>query len=91
MRDAFPENFKVDKIGGLPATGQYFVLDLVHDFEARVALAKLGTNYERIGQPVRAQEARRALDASVDAHAAAMEARNPKSKKKASGKVEQGR
>lgn len=80
VRDAKPEHFKVDRTGGLPANGAYFVLDLVNDFEARVALAKLGSNYERIGQDVRAQEAFQALKDSAEAHAAVCEARNPRAK-----------
>lgn len=74
--------FEVSRIGTpIPRDSRYLVLDVVYDFEARVAARKLVANYRRNDDEGRAQEVERLLDESADAHEAAMKARNPKAKK----------
>jgi len=81
-RDAKPERYRVDRLGTPdPPSSEYYVLDIVNDVDARVALAILGTRYERAGQMVRAEEAREALHSTLAKHRGVIEARNPKQKK----------
>lgn len=75
-----PATYQVDRHGGLPRDGFFFVLDLAHDFEARVAIAKLANNYERQNQHQLAEECRKALIDSQDAFAAMCEAKNARMK-----------
>lgn len=82
VKNAKPDRYQVDRVGTPdPPTTEYYVLDIVNDVEARVALAWLGTRYARAGQKVRADEAHQALHDTQEAHRAVMEARNPKQKK----------
>lgn len=81
-RPATPERYLVDRIGTPdPPSSAYYVLDVVNDITARVALAQLGNLYRRNGQQVRADEAFQTLHDTQDAHRAIVEARNPKKKK----------
>lgn len=80
-KPATPERYLVDKTGTPdPSNSEYFVMDIVNDFDARVALAFLGRAYEKRGMEVRAQECFGALAKTVDAHQAMCEAKNPKGK-----------
>ena len=63
-----------------PPNAAYFILDVVNDFEARVAVAKLANSYDRIEQGVRAEECRQLLADTQGAHRLVCEARNPKGK-----------
>lgn len=77
------DRYEVEVIGTPdPPQSQYMVLNLVHDFEARVSLWMLARNYDRAGQPARATEVRRMLKETEQAHAEAMKAKNPKEKGK---------
>lgn len=81
-KDATPDRYVVDKTGTPdPARAEYYVLDVVHDFEARVALRGLVRNYRRLQMHVRADELERLLEQTQDAHQAVCEARNPKAKR----------
>lgn len=65
--------YRVEKVGTPDPDGsQYVVLNLVHDFEARVAVAKLLSAYEARGQTAKAQECKAQLEGTMDAHKAAM-------------------
>ncbi len=81
-KDAKPDRYVVEQRGTQtdPDSAQYYVLDVVHDFEARVALAKLANNYERAGAKVKAEEARQLLADTTEPHRLAVEAKNPKTK-----------
>lgn len=79
---AKPDRYVVDRIGTPDPEGtEYFVLDLVHDFDCRAALAQLGNSYRRRNQDQKAQECFDALAASQSAHAAFVERRNELYKK----------
>lgn len=79
---AKPDRYVVDRIGTPdPAGTEYYVLDVVNDFQAREILAFLGNKYRRAGQEVKAQECFDVLHASLPAHTAVVEARNPARKK----------
>jgi hypothetical protein len=69
MKDALPARYVVDRVGTPdPADSAYYVLDLVHDFAARVTLRRLVRDYRAHGQHVRADELEKALDDSAEAH-----------------------
>lgn len=69
MKEALPERYVVDRIGTPdPAESQYYVLDIVTDTAARVALRRVVRDYRATGQHVRADELTKALDDTADAH-----------------------
>lgn len=81
---ATPDRYVVDRIGTPdPASSQYYVLDVVNDWMAREALARLGNIYRQHNQPANAQVCFDLLDRTLEAHAAMWELRNPKQKKSA--------
>lgn len=83
-KPAKPARFVVDRIGTPdPDTSQYYVLDVVNEWQAREILAFLGNKYRRQGQEVKAEECFDLLHATQDAHAAMWEARNPPRKNSA--------
>ena len=88
-KEAKPDRYTVDRVGTPdPARSEYYVLDVVHDFEARVALRGLARRYRRLELNVRADELDRLLDDTESTFRAIVEARNPK-QKKASKKEQQ--
>jgi hypothetical protein len=69
MKKALPERYVVDRIGTPdPTESQYYVVDIVTDTDARVALQRLARDYRTTGQHVRADELAKALDDTADAH-----------------------
>jgi len=77
-KPAKPDRYVVDRIGTPdPPSAEYFVMDVVHDWQAREALAYLGNKYRQHGYQVKAQECFDHLHATLPAHAAVMERRNP--------------
>jgi hypothetical protein len=86
-KPAQPPRYVVDRIGTPdPDSSEYFVLDVVNDWMAREALALFGNKLRQRGHEARAKEIFEYLDATLPAHAAVMEARNPKSKSKSTKK-----
>jgi hypothetical protein len=84
MKEAKPDRFMVDRIGTPdPSDAQYYVLDVVYDFEARVLLRRLVRNYRRVHRNLAADELETYLENTQGAHAAMVEARNPQRQKKA--------
>lgn len=82
-KEAKPDRYVVDRTGTPdPESAEYFVVNLVHDFDGRVAVAKLGNLYAQRGKPQLAQECFDALHATQAAHAEHVERMNPKQKKK---------
>lgn len=76
-RPAHPDRYTVDRIGTPdPSASAYYVLDLVHDFDARVAVAGLIRHYEMRGFDQKAAQAKQALEETKEAHAAAIAERN---------------
>lgn len=70
-------HYVVDKNGTPDPPGtQYYVLDLVHNWLDREALAYLGNKHRQAGRDQRAQECFDALDASNAAFGACMNERN---------------
>lgn len=87
-KPAKPDRYVVDRVGTAdPASSEYFVLDVVNDWRAREALAYLGNQYRQSGQNVKAQECWDQLSATLPAHRAVMEARNPKQSRAKKGNV----
>ena len=85
-KPAKPERYLVDRIGTPdPASTEYYVLDIVNDWQAREALAGLGNKYRRRGLEVRAKECFDHLHATNEAHRKVMESRNPQQKKQKRG------
>lgn len=81
-KDAKPDRYVVDRTGTPdPGDSEYWVLDLVHDFDARVVLAKLGNLYTQRGKEQLAKECFDQLHATQAAHQAHVEKLNPKQKK----------
>lgn len=81
-KPAKPDRYLVDRTGTPdPPSSEYFVLDVVNDWQAREALAYLGNKYRQRGSQVKAEECFAVLDATLPAHGAVMEARNPRPKK----------
>jgi len=81
-KPARPDRYVVDRMGTSdPATSEYFVLDIVNDWQAREAVARLGNMYRQHGKAQLAEECFAALKATNDAHGKIMEARNPQRKK----------
>jgi len=77
-KPAKPDRYVVDRIGAPdPASTEYFVLDVVNDWQAREALAYLGNKYRQRGHEVKSKECFDFLDFTLPAHRAVMEARNP--------------
>lgn len=74
MKDALPDRYLVDRVGTPdPADATYYVLDLVHDTGARVALRRLVRDYRSHGRHVQADELEKALDDSAEAHVRALQ------------------
>ena len=51
-----------------PANSQYYVLDVVNDYQARAQLRGLVRAYRLYGSSVAADELEKLLDGTVDAH-----------------------
>ena len=63
LKDALPERYVVDRRGSPdPKDSSYFVLDVVHDMQARVVLRMLVRSYRHPGPSVRADELEQLLD-----------------------------
>lgn len=81
-KEAKPDRYVVDRTGTPdPSDTEYWVLDLVHDIDARVVLAKLGSLYRMRGKEQLAKECFDQLHATQAAHQAHVEKMNPKTKK----------
>lgn len=86
-KDAKPARYVVDRVGTPdPANSQYFVMDIVNDFDARVAVARLGAYYRQRGKEQLSKEVFDALEETKAAHQAHVESLNPKQKKSTSKK-----
>lgn len=69
-KDALPDRYVVDRRGTPdPEASRYYVLDVVHDMEARVALRGLVNKYRFDGPSVRADELEGLLNDSEPAFA----------------------
>lgn len=81
-KPARPDRYLVDRVGAPdPATSEYFVLDLVQDWRAREAVARLGNYYRRDGRLQLAEDCFLALHETKEAHSKVMAARNPQKQK----------
>ena len=74
MVDIYPPEYTV-KSGGNASSGA-LVLDLVQDFEARVAAASLAVNYRRAGRAVTADQLERFLQETKTEHFKYLDAKN---------------
>lgn len=80
-KPAQPDRYLVDRIGTPdPESTEYYVLDIVNDVDARVALAFLGNSYRKRNQEGRAEACSKALRDTNEAHRLVIESRNPKQK-----------
>lgn len=76
-KPAKPERFMVERIGTPdPPSTEYYVLDLVNDFDCRVALGFLGRSYDRRGMAVKSEECFQALRDTEPAFKAVIDQRN---------------
>lgn len=76
-KPAKPDRYVVDKVGTPdPPAAEYFVLDLVHDYDARVAGFFLARSYENRNLLQKAAELRQALKDAEPAHKAHCEQLN---------------
>lgn len=90
MKDALPVRYVVDRKGTPdPADAEYYVIDLVHDAQARVTLRRLVRDYRGHALHVRADELEKALEATAEAHVQALQQLAPKGKWPASKKGRQ--
>lgn len=81
-KPAKPDRYVVDKIGIPDApSSEYFVLDVVDNWQHREALAYLGNKFSQRGQAQLSRECFQVLDDTLEAHRQVMEARQPKTKK----------
>lgn len=68
-KEALPPRYTVDRKGvSDPEAAEYYVLDVVHDRHARVALARLASLYRQYGQETAAEEAFDLLNRTSAAH-----------------------
>jgi hypothetical protein len=76
MRDALPARFVVGRRGTPDPDGaRYYVLDVVHDYQARAQLRGLVRAYRLYGSSVAADELEALLDATQEAHVQVVRAR----------------
>lgn len=62
-RPALPDRYLVDRVGTPdPESSRYYVIDVMHDLDARVALRQLINKYRHRGPSVRADELETLLD-----------------------------
>ena len=82
--NAKPDRYVVSR-NGTPDPGDslYYVLDVVHDFEARIVLRKLVRAYRRHGLTVAGDELERFLNETNNAFMNVVMSKNPTKKKKA--------
>lgn len=81
-RPALPIRYLVDRTGTSdPPAATYYVLDVVHDFDARVALQMLVRFYRGRDMDVRADELQGLLRDTVEAHRQFVIRTNPKRSK----------
>lgn len=63
MKDAKPDRYRVERFGTPdPLISEYYVLDVVHDMDARVALRGLVNKYRFNGPSVKADELEQLLN-----------------------------
>lgn len=73
----WPARYQVTKVGQPdPEASAYLVVDVVHDFEARVLVARMASGYQDHGKPERARELLAFLADTKAAHAAHCEKMN---------------
>lgn len=90
FREALPDRYLVAKRGTQdPESSQYYVLDVIHDGQARAQLRGLVRAYRLYGSSVAADELEAFLDATQQSHRETVEARLAKAtgKPKLSGKT----
>jgi len=79
LRPALPARYSVAQRGTKdPETAAYYVLDVVHDYQARVMLRGLVRSYRMYGSSALADELEELLDQTNDAFASVVEAANEK-------------
>lgn len=72
-----PDRYQIARVGTPdPDTSRYVVLDIVHDWTARVALRRLVNLYLLSGAPMHAQELEQFLESTEPAARALIDARN---------------
>jgi hypothetical protein len=73
-----PDRYEVTRRGTPdPDASQYFVVDVVHDWSARVALQRLVALYLMQGLTIHAQELQQFLDSTKDAAVRVIAAQQP--------------
>lgn len=86
-KDAKPERFMVDRRGTPdPVDSEYFVLDVVYDMDARVALRQLVSKYRYYGPSSRADELEQLLNETEDLFARKIRASNEATAEKKRGR-----
>lgn len=81
LRPAFPARYAVAQRGTKdPESAAYYVLNVVHDYQARVLLAGLVRAYRMYGSSALADELEELLNQTASAHQAVVEAANEKLK-----------
>lgn len=81
LRDALPDRYRVAQRGTPdPETSRYYVVDVVHDYQARVMLAGLVRSYRLYGQSAHADELEEFLRSTQDAFFAVVDSRNERVK-----------
>lgn len=82
-KQALPSRYEVERRGTPDPPGvDYYVLDAVHDYEARYCLRMYVNALRKRGKTTQADEIEAGLTASKDAHQKAMSANNPPPKTK---------
>lgn len=81
-KSATPARYEVDRRGTPdPESSEYYVLDVVNDYQARAQLRGLVRAYRLYGSSVAADELEQLLDRTAPIHAAIVEARQEQLKK----------
>ena len=70
MKKAKPHRYQVDRVGTPdPELSEYYVIDVVHDFQARAQLRGLVRAYRSYGSSVAADELEELLDTTAPTYA----------------------